>query len=77
MKAKDMAERGGLKPQLFKNPRITSEIAAISFSTASFQFVCVKPYEVPRSSTKPKKWRKTVARSSPNGAGARYVARLN
>jgi hypothetical protein len=63
----DMAERGGLKPQAFQNPRFTKEIAAIPFTVASFQIARVKRYEVRRSSKKPKKWRKTVACSSPRG----------
>jgi hypothetical protein len=56
---------GGLKPQPFKNPRFTRVIAAIAFTTASFQTSMMKRREVPRSAKKPKKWRKTVARSSP------------
>jgi hypothetical protein len=41
------------------------EIAAISFTVASFQMARVKRREARRSPKKPKKWRKTVARSSP------------
>jgi hypothetical protein len=59
-------EEGGLKPQAFGNPRFTSENVAISFTTTSFQTSSVKCREVPRSAKKPKKWRKTVARSSPS-----------
>jgi hypothetical protein len=34
----NLAERGGgLKPQVSRKPRFTREIAAIAFSTASFQ----------------------------------------
>lgn len=39
--------------------------AAIAFTIASFRNPQVKRHEVPRSPTKPRKWRKTVARSSP------------
>jgi hypothetical protein len=46
----------------------TREIAAISFTVASFQIARVKRREARRSPKKPKKWRKTVARSSPKGA---------
>jgi hypothetical protein len=52
---KDMAERGGLKPQPFSNPRFTREIAAIAFTTASFQNLRMKRCEVLRSGKKPKK----------------------
>ncbi len=41
-----MAERVGLKPQASRKPRFTREITAISFDTASLQFVRVKRYEV-------------------------------
>jgi hypothetical protein len=58
-------EEGGLKPQVSRKHRFTREIAAIAFSTASFQTSRVKRREVPRSAKKPKKWRKTVARSNP------------
>jgi hypothetical protein len=61
-----MAERGGLKPQLLTKGYFKREIAAISFTTASFQIARVKRREASRSPKKPKKWRKTVARSSPN-----------
>jgi hypothetical protein len=33
----NLAERGGLKPQVSRKPRFTREITAIAFSTASFQ----------------------------------------
>jgi len=56
-----------VKPQAFKKPRFTREIAAIPFDTASLRFNDMKRYEVRRNPSKPKKWRKTVARSSPNG----------
>jgi hypothetical protein len=56
---------GGLKPQVLRKARITRENAAIAFTTASLQFARMKRREVPRSAKKPKKWRKTVARSSP------------
>ena len=48
-------EEGGLKPQPFRNPRFTREIAAIAFTTANFQIALVKRREVPRSFKKPKK----------------------
>jgi hypothetical protein len=60
-----MAERGGLKPQVLCKPCFTREIAAISFTVASFQIARVKRREARRSPKKPKKWRKTVARTSP------------
>src|SRR5450631_1081110 len=60
-------EEGGLKPQVSRKPRFTREIAAIAFTTTSFQIVRVKRREARRSPKKPKKWRKTVARSSPKG----------
>jgi hypothetical protein len=58
-------EEGGLKPQVSWKARFTREIAAISFTTVNFQNSRVKRREVRRSRRKPKKWRKTVARSSP------------
>jgi hypothetical protein len=58
---------GGLKPQAFGNPHFTRQNVAIAFTTASFQIERVKRREVLRSAKKPKKWRKTVARSSPSG----------
>jgi hypothetical protein len=57
--------RGGLKPQPFRSPRFTREITAIVFTTVNFQIARLKCYEVLRSARKPKKYRKTVARSSP------------
>jgi hypothetical protein len=57
---------GGLKLQASRKPRFTREITAISFTIAGFQFGQVKRFEVSRSPSKPKEWRKTVARSSPN-----------
>jgi hypothetical protein len=58
-------EEGGLKLQVLRKARITRENAAIALTTASLQFARMKSREVPRSAKKPKKWRKTVARSSP------------
>jgi hypothetical protein len=42
-----LAERGGLKPQVLSKPCFTREIAAIAFTTASFQSGDVKSREVP------------------------------
>src|ERR1700682_6306435 len=53
-------EERGLKPQVSRKARFTREIGPISFTIASFQIVHVKRREVPRSPSKPKKWRKTV-----------------
>ena len=64
---KNSGGEGGLKPQAFWTPRFTREIATIAFTTANFQIARVKRREVPRSAKKPKKWTKTVARSSPKG----------
>ena len=47
---------GGLKPQVLCKPRFTREIAAISFTIASFQIARVKRREARRSPKKPKKW---------------------
>jgi len=58
-------EEGGLKPQVSRNARFAREIAVISFAYPRFQPAQVKRHEVPRRPTKSKKWRKTVARSSP------------
>jgi hypothetical protein len=44
-----LAERGRLKPQAFRKPRFTREIAAIAFTIASFQYVHVKSREALRS----------------------------
>jgi hypothetical protein len=52
------------------NPRLSGTLilqGKIAFTTASFQIERVKRREVLRSAKKPKKWRKTVARSSPSG----------
>jgi hypothetical protein len=43
----NLAERGGLKPQLSRKARFTREIAAISFSTANFKIARVKCCQVP------------------------------
>ena len=54
---------GGLKHQASGKPRFTSEFAATAFTTA----LSNRTHEMLRSSAKPfKKWRKTVARSSPS-----------
>jgi hypothetical protein len=60
-------EEGGLQPPAFRKLRSTREFVAIAFIAAGFQILLVKRREVSRSAKKPKKWRKTVACSSPNG----------
>jgi hypothetical protein len=43
--ARNLAERGGLKPQVSRQARITREIAAISFIILGFQSARAKPRE--------------------------------
>ena len=58
---------GGVKPHLSLDPHFTRKNAAISFIAGRFRNLRVKPRKVERSTSKPKKWPKTVARSSPGG----------
>src|ERR1700686_4270699 len=67
MESQGIDPSGGLKPPAFRKLRSTTEFVAIAFTTASFQNLRVKRCEVRRSPRKRKKWRKTVARSSPKG----------
>src|SRR5690348_18308898 len=60
-----LAERGGIRTPSFQETSLYREFVTIAFTTASFQNLQVKRHEVPRSSRKRKKWRKTLACSSP------------